>query len=141
MLQICGFYFGVLALSTLFFTIINLYKRKSAIIITENFIRDNSKYDSIGTIYWHDIIDIRRINNNGIEIFVNKTVLRKTNLNYIKKFLLFMNNWNYNKSVIITTAFLDCNTEETFANIYSAYLNNKNYTQHRFCKTKGKVQN
>lgn len=126
-IQILGI-IGIVFFSALFFSIIKLYFRKYALLITEEFIIDNSRYESLGKIEWQNISKIKIIKKKSIEIFVNESVFQNRKLNVIKNFLLFMENWNYKKSIIISNAFLDCNIEELYEKIIVTYESYKKTT-------------
>ena len=126
-IQILGI-IGIVWFSALFFSILKLYFKKYALCITEEFIIDNSRYESLGKIKWQNISKIERIKKKGIEIFVNEAVFQNRKLNSIQKFLMFMGNWNYKKSIIISSALLDCSIEELYENITKTYQSHKKTT-------------
>ena len=126
-IQILGI-IGIVLFSALFFSILKLYSKKYALCITEEFIFDNSRYESLGKIEWQNISKIERIKKKSIEIFVNESVFQNKKLNLIKKFLMFMGNWNYKKSIIISSTFLDCSIEELYENITKTYQSYKKTT-------------
>ena len=126
-IQILGI-IGIVLFSALFFSILKLYSKKYALCITEEFIFDNSRYESSGKIEWQNISKIERIKKKSIEIFVNESVFQNKKLNLIKKFLMFMGNWNYKKSIIISSTFLDCSIEELYENITKTYQSYKKTT-------------
>ncbi len=119
-IQILGI-IGIVWFSSLFFSTLKLYSRKYALCIAEEFIIDNSRYESLGKIELQDILKIERIKKKSIEIFVNDSVFKNRKLNILKHFLLFMGNWNYKKSIIISSALLDCSIEELYENITKTY--------------------
>ena len=96
--------------------------------VNKAFIIDNSRYESLGKIEWQNISKIERIKKKSIEIFVNESVFKNRKLNLIKKFLMFMGNWNYKKSIIISSALLDCSIEELYENITKSYKSYKKTT-------------
>jgi len=119
-IQIFGI-IGIIYFSTLLYSLIKVSKRKYAIRITDEFLVDHSKYESLGEIRWKDIIKIQRLKKNNIEIFLNVTVFKTKKSNLLKRFLRFMSNWNHKKSILISSAGLDCTTEELFRAISIAY--------------------
>ncbi|WP_442899863.1 STM3941 family protein [Gaetbulibacter sp. NE] len=114
---------GIIYSSSVLYSFIILLSRKYSIKITEEFLIDNSKYESLGKIEWKDISKIQRFKKNNIELTLNRDILKNKNL--LKRFLTFMHNWNYNKSILISSALTDCNTEELFVTISGAYERNK----------------
>jgi len=111
--------------SALLYSLVRISTRKYAIRITDEFLIDNSKYESLGEIKWKDIFKIQRLKKNNIEVFLNPTVFKTKKSNLLKRFLRFMHNWNYKKSILISSAALDCSIEELFKIISTAYKNNK----------------
>lgn len=114
---------GIIFASSELYSFIRLLPRKYAIIITEKCLIDNSKYESLGKIEWKDISKIQRFKKNNIEFFLNKDILKNENL--LKRFLTFMHNWNYKKSILISSALIDCSTEDLFVTISEAYEKNR----------------
>jgi len=123
-IQILGI-IGIVYYSILIFSFSKIIRTKNAILITKGFLVDNSKYESLGKIKWKDIHKIQRINKRCIELSLNKTILKTKKRNLLKIFLIFMHNGNYKKSIIISSALLDCSTEELFEAISLAYGKNK----------------
>jgi len=122
---------GALFQSTLLYSLLTSFRKKHALIISDNFLIDNTTYGSIGKIYWSDIIEIKKLKKRSIELSLKPSAFESINDNLIKKFLRFMTNWRYNKSIIISSALLDCSTGELYEQIITAYKKNKNYTQQR----------
>ena len=114
---------GIIYSSSLLYSFIRLLFRKYSIKITEEFLIDNSKYESLGKIEWKDISKIQRFKKNNIELTINRDILKNKNL--LKRFLTFMHNWNYNKNILISSALINCSTEELFVTISEAYERNK----------------
>ena len=107
--------------SALLYSFLKILPREYAIIITDDFLIDNSKYDSIGKINWKGISKIQRLKKRNIELFLDKNILRNKKRNWLKKFIAFMTNWNYKKSILISSALLDCSFEELFESIIDAH--------------------
>lgn len=114
---------GIIYSSSVLYSFIRLLSRKYSIKITEEFLIDNSKYESLGKIKWKDISKIQRFKKNNIELTLNRDIIKNKNL--LKRFLTFIHNWNYNKSILISSALIDCNIEELFATISGAYERNR----------------
>lgn len=94
-----------------------LFKKK-AIIITKEYLIDNSKYESLGKIKWEDISKIKRVKKRNIQIFLNP---RKIKTNPLKTFTRFLTNWEYRNSILITDALLDCTIDELFVVISNTF--------------------
>lgn len=114
--------------STVLYSLVKIFSRKDAIRITEEYLVDNSKYESLGKIKWRDISKIQRIQKRNIEVFLNPTAYKAEKSNRLKRFLRFMHHWNYSKSMLISSALLDCSREELFEAISEAYEKNKPHT-------------
>ena len=116
---------GVFLYSASIFSLLKIFTRKYAIQITDKFLIDNSRYESFGKIEWKKISKIQRIEKYSIELFLNKSVFEDRKINLLKKFLLFMGNWNYKKSIIISSVALDCSVEELYEEINLAHKKDK----------------
>ena len=108
-ISILGFiYFSIVLISRC----IHLFNNKSAIIISNNFIEDNSSYKSFGKINWKNIQSIETKGTLGgnkyIEIKMKRDFIffDTYKLNPLQKVLVFMKNWNYKSSIILTDKFL-----------------------------------
>lgn len=112
---------GILYFSGLFYSILKLFSQKYAILITNEYLIDNSRYESIGKIEWKNISKIQRIKRKSIELVVNKNVLKNRKVNPLEKFLLFMHNWNYKDSIIISCNLIDCDIEDLYHKINFMY--------------------
>ena len=111
--------------SSLFYSLISIVNKTNAIVITDSYLLDNSKYESLGKIKWSSISKIQQIDKRNIRIFVNKSYLKTNKDNPLKKFLRMMNNWNYKNSVIISSALLDIDINELFKSISNVHKKNK----------------
>ena len=120
---------GIIYFSSLLFSFFKILRRKYAIQITDDFLIDNSKYDSFGKIKWSDITKIQKLKKRSIEVFIKRDLYKTKKRNLFKRFLCFMSNWNYNKSIIISSALTDDSIENIFEEITNTYRINKNYTQ------------
>jgi len=116
---------GIIFFSSLLFSFFKIIRRKYAIQITDDFLIDNSKYESFGKIKWSDITKIQRLKKTSIEIFIKRDLYKTKKINLLKKFLRFMSNWNYKKSIIISSALTDSSIEVLFEEITNAYRTNK----------------
>ena len=123
-IQILGV-IGIVFFLSLFYSFLKLIPREYAIQITDEFLLDNSKYESYGKIEWKDISKIQRLKENSIELTISKAVLKNRKTNLLKKFLRFMQNWNCNNRIIISSALLDCSIEDLFETVTLSYENYK----------------
>ncbi len=85
--------------------------RKKAIIITKEYLIDNSRYEALGKIKWKDITKIKKLKKRSIQIYLNPTTV-KTSLS--KTFIRFLTNWEYKDSIIISDALIDCSRDELY---------------------------
>tara|TARA_B110000261_G_scaffold150277_1_gene177635 strand:- start:57 stop:566 length:510 start_codon:yes stop_codon:yes gene_type:complete len=116
---------GIVYFSALLFSFFKIIQRKYAIQITDDFLIDNSKYESLGKIKWTDITKIQRLKKSSIEVFKKKDIYKTKKRNLLKRFLTIMSNWNYKKSIIISSALTDRNIENLFEDIRSTYIANQ----------------
>ena len=119
-IQVIGI-IGIIYYSSLLYSFFKISLRKHAILITEDFLIDNSKYESLGKIKWRDISKIQRFKKNNIELFLNTNAFKSEKSNLLKRILRFMHNWNYKKSILISNSLLDCSIEELFEIISVAH--------------------
>ena len=123
-IQILGV-IGMIYFLALFYSILNLFSRKYAIIITDEFLIDNSKYESFGKVDWNTILRIEKFKKKSIQIFVDENVIKNQKMNILENFLVLMHNWNYKRSIIISNALLDCSIEQLYEEIILAHEKHK----------------
>lgn len=117
---------GIIHHLALTYTLFQIYSRKYAFLISDNFFIDNSRYESLGKIEWKNINSIQRISGNCIQIYLDYNILQNCNVNLLKKYLLFMKNWNYKNSIIISCTLTEYTCEKLFYEITCAIENQKN---------------
>ena len=122
-IQIIGV-IGVLYFLPLIYSLVRIFPRKYAIRITDEFLIDKSKYESLGKIKWSEISKVQRFKKRNIQVFL-KTDLTTNKSNLLKRHLRFMHNWNNKKSILISSALLDCSIDELFETISASHKNNK----------------
>jgi hypothetical protein len=120
------FLIGIISLPIMFLYSISyllMYlDKKSGMIVTDEYIIDNSQYESLGKIMWKDVKGITKDNKNLVLIMKNKPeYIKKLNLNVFKKTLIFFKNWSYKTTIILNNSTLDCKQEEFEKIIYSAW--------------------
>lgn len=84
-----------------------------------------SKYESLGKIYWSEITKIKRVKKQYLRITFRKPIFETRNVFFLKKFLLFMQNWDYKNSIIISSALLECDIDYLEDKILKGYRNYK----------------
>ncbi|MFK8104054.1 MAG: STM3941 family protein [Saprospiraceae bacterium] len=123
-IQIIGI-IGFIYSSAVVFSFVSILPRKRALRITDEFLVDHSKYESLGKISWKDIISVQRLKKNNVEVSLHPVVFKSKKSNLVKRFLRFMHNWNPKKSILISSALLDVSIEELFETILLTYEKNK----------------
>ena len=104
------------------FSIVMLLPRKCALIIGEEYIIDRSRYEAIGKIRWDEISKIQRLKKKSIQFFFKDGKrIQSPNDNLLKRFLRWSHNWEYKKSIIISSAFLECDIDTLEMKIKKAY--------------------
>jgi hypothetical protein len=116
---------GIMYFSFLFYSLLRLFPRKYALIVSDEYLIDHSRYESFGKIEWKNISKIQKIKKESIELYLNKSVFQNRKMNLLEIFLVFMHNWNFKKSIIISSALMECSIEELFNEITFAYQNHK----------------
>ena len=104
---------------------IKLFNRGIALQITDQYLYDNSNFESLGLINLNDIYEVNIINKRNIEIILNQDIIAYSKRNFFIKILLFMKNWNYKKSIIISTDNLECERHEIYNSLKKAIELNK----------------
>ena len=115
---------GILYFSSLVYSFLRILSRKYAIVISDDFLIENSKYESLGKIKWTDISKIERFKNRTIEITLKEDLYSAEKRSLLKSFLTFMHNWNNKKRILISSALLDCNIEILLEEITNAHRAN-----------------
>lgn len=116
---------GIVYYLTLLYSFFRILPRKYAIIITDDYLIDNSKYESLGKIRWTDISKIQRLKKRSIEMFLRMDGYKTEKKSFLKRFLSMLHNWNYKKSILISSALMECSVEELFDLIVRTYRLNK----------------
>jgi hypothetical protein len=109
--------FGVIAsvyFTFLLYSFIQIYSRRVGIIISSEYLMDLTRYESLGKIKWSEITSIQKFKKSSIEIIFKEPILKNKKLSMFKKILLYMNNYNPNLRIFISSALIDCSTEELF---------------------------
>lgn len=117
-----GFVYGLL----MFYSyLILICSKKKGVIISSQYLIDQSKYESIGKIEYKEILAVNRIQKYTLEIVLKEPIFQSRQLNGLQKVLLFANNWNYKKSIVISTALLCCDRNELEESILKGIKNSK----------------
>ena len=123
--------FGYIALiSSLIMTlayIVLLFRKKEALIISDDYLIDNSKFESAGKIYFSEIKDIKKFKKYNVEIVLKDSIFKLKDLNIFQKIVFLLNNW-YSKrySILITCAhILDCDRDKLYSILRKTYEKSK----------------
>lgn len=116
---------GVIFNTSILFSLTKILPRKVALTITDDYFIDMSKYESFGKISWGDVVKIKRIKKRSLQIFLKEPFFEARKVFFIKKFLLFMQNWDYKNSIIISSALLECDIDYLENKILKGYRNYK----------------
>lgn len=114
-------FIGLIFFASLGYSFISLFTRKTAIIVTNDYLVDLSRFESLGKIYWHEITNVQKSKNNNIEISVVDSVFENSETSFFKKYLRFMNGSKTRGGILVSSALLDCSYEEIYETIYHAY--------------------
>ena len=115
---------GILYFSGLVYSFLLILPRKYAFIISDDFLIDNSKYESLGKIKWTDISEVKKLKKNNIELSLKVDLYRNEQRNFLKRFLTFMHSWNYKKRILISSALTESSIEVLFKEIKNAHKTN-----------------
>jgi hypothetical protein len=116
LLGILSFLYSLLMLCSY---IILLFNKKEAFIISDNYLIDNSRYESIGKIHFSEIHKVKRVKKYSLEIVLKESVFKNKRLNILRKILLMANNRNFKNSIIISSALMNCERKVLEATILS----------------------
>ena len=126
-IEILGGFFA-LYLIALIYSLFQIYLRKYAFLIADDFFIDNSRYESLGKIDWKNINEVQKIKKNSLQLNLNKNVIENSNMNLIQKFLSIMKNWNYKDSIIVSTTLTQISRDKLLDEILNVLQNQKNYS-------------
>lgn len=115
--------FSSVYFAVLLFSYFHLLMRKNllALAINNDFILDNSRYESLGKIYWSEISGIKKINKGCIEISLVDMGSKHKKMPVLKRFLLFMSNWNYKRSIVVHNNWIDFSAEDLEKSLNTAF--------------------
>jgi hypothetical protein len=112
-IKIIGFLVIFISLILLISYTIKLFDNKVGLIITDEFIIDNSVFESVGKIYWYDIKNIK-LEEKYVCLNITKKFEKDyiKRLNLLKKIIIIVKKRNYKSSIMISSVNLDCSNEE-----------------------------
>jgi len=118
------FFLSLMVLQIITFTIL-LFRKTFAVVITDEYLIDNTKYYSFGKIAWDKITSVNVIkHNNGkesIELFLSTEFSEELKLDILKKVLLWFDNYGDKSKIVLRSTFLNINMEELKKNIISTF--------------------
>lgn len=101
-----------------------LFKKNPAIIITDKYIIDNSRYYSFGKIPWSEIKHLNLVTPSSgrkyIELHLDTEFYTLVKLNKFKKILLWFDHYGNKSIVYLRGTFVNCNMDE-IASVYNNY--------------------
>lgn len=109
--QFLGCIFCVFSTLTLFSFIALLFKKTDAFVITDTYLVDNSRLESLGKIYFKEIQKIKTFKKHSLEITMKEPVFKSMKLNVLQKALLIANNWKPKSTIIISSFTLNCDRD------------------------------
>ena len=119
-IQLLGILAFLYSIFMLYSFVILLFNRKVAFIISDNYLIDNSRYESIGKIHFSKIHEVKRNKKYSLKIVLKEPVFKLKRLNILQKILLMANNWSPNSSIIISSALMDCDVKVLETTIMSS---------------------
>jgi hypothetical protein len=121
-IKLIGVLLSLYSLFMLCSFILLLFNKKEAFVVSDNYLIDNSRYESIGKIYFNEIHKIKRIKKNSLKIVLKESVFKIRKLNILQKILLMINNWNCKNNIIVSSALMNCEIDTLESTILS-YMN------------------
>ncbi|MGV0754774.1 STM3941 family protein [Empedobacter brevis] len=136
---ILGLIIVILFLFAIFFIILRiielgilLLKKTPAIIITDKYIIDNSRYYGFGKIPWNKIKYLNLVTTSSgkkyIELHLDNEFYSSIKLNTLKRILLWFDHYGNKSIVYLRNTFTDCNMEEISAT-YNVYKKKRNFVK------------
>ena len=127
-IQIIGFLAFTYSLIMILSLFILLFRKNEALIISNKYLIDNSKFESVGKIYFSDIQEVKKFGKYNIEIILKDSIFKIYKLNIFQKIAYLSNNWYFKRKSILITGqlMLDCNRDELKKNILKA-MKRKNF--------------
>ena len=123
--QIFGFIASGYYLLTLYSFVGLLFRGNVAFIISDSYLVDNSRFESIGKIYFNEICKIKRIKQHSLEITLIEPIFKSRSLNVLQKILLIANNWNPKNTIVVSSLMFNCDRETLRRAILEAMGNAK----------------
>ena len=118
-IQILGILNTVLC-SQVLCSLITISTRKVALTITNDYLIDNSRFESLGKIYWNDITGIEKY---SLKISIKDSHLKNNKNNLLKRIVFDIQNLTNKGSIIISCGLLESNREEIYEAIMVAQGN------------------
>jgi hypothetical protein len=106
-------------------SILLMINRKIAIVVSDEYIIDNSSFESLGKIYWSEVIGVQVKARGNLKIEVSNINLKLKKKAFLHKILLHIHNLDYRNSVVISSALLSCTFEEFEKSILTAFKNSR----------------
>jgi len=107
-IRILGILIFMYSVAMLWSFLILFFRKKEALVISEGFLIDNSKFESVGVINFSEIVRINRKGKNSLEIVLKEPVFKSKRLNLLQKIIHMANNWNYRSTIVVSGSLLNC---------------------------------
>lgn len=128
-LVIILFFSGCFIMLKIIELFILLLKKTPAIIVTDKYIIDNSRYYSYGKIPWNKIENLNLITTPSgkkyIELHLEREFYTSIKLNMLKKIMLWFDHYGNKSTIYLRKTFVNCNMEEIYI-VYNDYKENVN---------------
>jgi len=100
-----------------------LFRKKEALIIADDYLIDNSKFESVGKINYNEIKEIKKFRKYNVELVLKDEVLHLKKLNFLQKIVFWLNHWYSQRfSVFITCAHIrHCNRDQLYDILIASY--------------------
>jgi len=97
-----------------------LFKGREALLISDGYLMDHSRYESVGKIHFSEIKQVRKVGKYSLNIELKEPLFSSRKLNFLQKALHIATNWHFRNSIVISTAMLSCERDELAKAIASA---------------------
>ena len=104
-------------------SLIAISTRKVALIITSEYLIDNSRFESLGKIYWNEITGIEKTKKYSLKISIKDSQSKNKKNNLLKRIVFNIQNSTNRGSIIISSGLLDCDREEIYETMSIAHEN------------------
>jgi len=114
--QLLGYLSFIFTLIMIGAYLVLLFRRKTALIIADNYLIDNTKFDSVGRIDFSEITSVRKFKKYNVEIGLKESVFQLKKMNIFQKIVFLLTNWYWQRySIRITCVHIrNCNRDQLY---------------------------